>query len=314
MGSSEEYKSGGASQEGELQIRYYVLCLLDVLGQTGNLKEWSVLRPDGTLPSQAETAFRRSVNTVLYLRNQFKAVFARLADRTISDEEWAKAPPDKQAAFERYKKCRLEILAFSDTLVFYAPMRNDFGDVSAVPLHRMLAACATMMMLALARRIPLRGAITIGTGLEMGEADFYGPVLAEAHGLESKCAGYPRVLVSKEVMDFIQVQGGFSEDPTIEGLQARLNRLNAELICRDTDDLYIIDYLGESMCRLSMTTPSAPHVTEMVVALYRFASEERIRFKGLADKKLEERYSRLLEYIEPRLSNWGNSQIRGNFI
>jgi hypothetical protein len=186
----------GAIQQGHLQIRYYVVCLLDILGQSEKLKLWSDLPPDGTPPPQFVEAFRQTVGTVLYVRDKFKSIFATLEGCTISDEEWEKGTLAQQEAYKRYKACKLEIQTFSDTLVFYAAMRNDSGDISPLPLNRMLKACAMMMTIGLAeKKIALRGAITIGTGLEIGDKDFYGPALAEAHCLESKCADYPRVLV-----------------------------------------------------------------------------------------------------------------------
>lgn len=286
-------------------IGYYVVCLLDVLGQSEKLKEWSCLPPDGTLPPQAEEAIRQTVDTVRNLRRQFRNFFAQFEKCTISDEDWKRATLAEKVAYKRYKACTLEIMTFSDTLVFYAAMRNDSGDISPLPLNRMLKACATMMIVKLAERIPLRGAVTIGTGLEMGDKDFYGPALAEAHWLESKCAGYPRVLVSKKVVDFTQVQGGFSQDPRVDVNQAKMNRQSAELVCKDKDEQYIVDFLGKAMSSFVMATSSANQVKERVIALHQFASEELDRFKRLADKKHEERYSRLLQYIESRLPNWG---------
>jgi hypothetical protein len=162
-----------------------------------------------------------------------------------------------------------------------------------------------IMLTELARKVAIRGSVTVGLGLELTDNDLYGPVLAEAHRMESECAEHPRVLVSKEAVDFAQQTYGFSDDPRVDTRDATINRFSAGLICKDQEDgRHIVDFLGETMSSFILAMPFANGARTCVIALYQFASEERDEFKRLACKRLEERYSRLLQYIEPRLRYW----------
>lgn len=293
---------------GDLNAQYFAVCLLDVLGQTKRLQDWSQLPADGTITPAFEEALKKTVGTLANLRNHFKNLFEQLTVRTIPDDQWKYFTPDQRSVYYRTKDCDLKVLNFSDTFVFFAPMSNDHGDVMVVPIYRMLAACALTMLLGLATKVPLRGAITIGTGVDLGSDGFYGPALAEAHGLESKCASYPRIIVSDKVLQFLNLPQ-FTADSSIDAILGRKAGLAKKLICSDTDCFQIVDFLGEGVRTTLLEAAGAKAqgdsaIVKRVKMAYEFVLGEALTFEQAKDLKHLDRYERLRAYMESRLPAW----------
>ncbi|MHC4066258.1 MAG: hypothetical protein ACYSUI_17415, partial [Planctomycetota bacterium] len=166
------------TQRGEFALAYHAVCLIDVLGQKDNLAGWGDLPADGQLSQKHVQALKNTVGVVLDFQEHFESYFREVGQCAMPDL-LAALPPDKQELYWRITECALGIQQFTDTFVFYAPLRTAHGDVSVAPVYRMLGACCLAMQLSLAARTPVRGAITIGAGMELGERNFYGPALAE---------------------------------------------------------------------------------------------------------------------------------------
>ncbi|MCK4858689.1 MAG: hypothetical protein KAT58_12015 [candidate division Zixibacteria bacterium] len=67
--------------------------------------------------------------------------------------------------------------------------------------------------------------MTQHTVTEPAKNDFYGPALAEARYLESKCADYPQIVVANEAENLIQEEEGFSDNKIIEKSMAQIAAL-----------------------------------------------------------------------------------------
>ena len=148
-----------------------------------------------------------------------------------------------------------------------------------------------------------RGAISVGAGVEIEPGNFYGPALATAHALESEIAGYPRVVLSQETVDLVFRDSGFSLDPEIEFVSSAYQVQHIRpLVHKDMDDQMIVDFMGEE---LYSGVSTEPDVISAVGKAYHFAYSELSRYKAESNEKLAERYSRLVQYMEPRLSLWG---------
>jgi len=64
----------------------------------------------------------------------------------------------------------------------------------------------------------------------------------------------------------------------------------------------IVDFLGADIYSLVGTQPL---FRDLVRDAYRFTQSETKRFTAEGNSLLSERYSRLLEYMEPRVEKWG---------
>lgn len=91
----------------------------------------------------------------------------------------------------------------------------------------------------------LRGAITLG-GMYWPDSNnniTLGPGLIEAYKLEQEIAIYPRIIITKELFDYIGDQ--YESFPF-----GRRQRKMKDLICRDKDGMYFLDLLNENITRV----------------------------------------------------------------
>jgi hypothetical protein len=169
-------------------------------------------------------------------------------------------------------------------------------------MYSMLDTCCFMMFDSLADKTPFRGAITIGDGGVLKDDSFYGPALAEAHDLESKIAGYPRVLVSNKVRQFLSDESTYSDDPEIDKAMQSLANTCRSLICQDADGHWIVDFLGKGSAGIFRSTRDCVNIIKMA---YDFVGEQVEQFSQSGNAKLAGRYCVLKKYIESRLPLWG---------
>jgi hypothetical protein len=169
----------------------------------------------------------------------------------------------------------------------------------------MVHAAAHVMICGLAAGAPIRGAITLGVGVELEPNNFYGPALAEAHQLESEVAQYPRVVLSQEATHFAWGTAGFSNKPAVEETFKNFNLTERDFFWEDHDGEYVVDFLGE---RMQSVHAEAGLTFEPIKDAYRFAWHEEKRFEELQDSKHRDRYRRLREYMDARLPLWNLSR------
>ena len=287
--------------DGAWLVKDYVVCLLDVLNQKEHLNGWSKIPPDGILTPQFEDAMKKSVGRVQFVREQFEAYF-RQFELMQSSAAWL--PIYNLSVRQRFRECTLHTQQFSDTVIFYSPLVTKFGDENVESVCRILAACATIMMCALEKHIPLRGAVCIGPGLEFGKNDFYGPALAQAYELESKKAEYPRVVVSSELRDFLR-SGLFSKDSDVNQLNVFLAEYCEDLLWDDLDGQIIVDFMGKTFSEIvDEDGKIAPPFQKVVLETRNFVTSEADRFQQSGNEKLALRYRRLHEYIQSRADFW----------
>ena len=290
------------NQKKDYLIGNHVVAVLDVLGQQQKLQGWARLPEVLPLTTDYVKALKQTVGTVISFQEGFENFFCEFAAAERSQSLVGVLTPQQQAAAHRFKRCDLKRQQFADTFVFYAPIRNSAGDTSVIPLYGLLSACCMAMLFSLAAGVPVRGALAVGTGVEICKNNFYGPALAEAHHFENKVAEYPRIVVSDSTLAFSSMKKGFSDDEMVEKLMATLADVCRSFLCRDTDGMMIVDFLGAGM--RTLTEPPEQEVLRGVAKGYEFVCSEWKRFRDARDPKHALRYYRLKEYMESRLSNW----------
>ena len=289
------------SKGSDVVVRYYVVCIIDLLGQRQKLAGWSRLPADGKPTPDFMGAMKDSVGTVLWFREKFAEFFNEFEKTQLDTQQLNSLSPQQRKLFDRFRYSNLQIQQFADTFVFFAPIRNEHGDRTIEPVFRIVSACCMAMLLSLAAKMPLRGAISIGSGAQLQPGSLYGPALVTAHHLESEIAQFPRVVVDDELSRYLS-GSGYSDDPMIETLSLKLAETCRSFLCADSDNRFIVDFLGEASKGIS----GGP-IMDMVKPLYDFVRNEHDRFLQLGDQKLVERYAALLKYVTSRLPIWGVS-------
>jgi hypothetical protein len=279
---------------------YHAVCLIDVLGQKGNLSRWARLPDGGAVTPGLIDALKRTVGTVLTFRDMFIDFFKALGQCRMPGE-YAALSADQKEVYHRFKDCDVRVERFADAFVFSSQIGNAYGDASTNPFYRILGACCWAMLVSLAAKTPVRGAVTIGAGAVLEDGSFYGPALAEAHHLESEVADYPRIVVSDDVAMFLTDQGPYSDEPRISGLMRQMADASCSLVARDSDGLHIVDYLGRGAHDLYGGRDGVERAVPMACDFIR-AETERFRTEG--NSKLADRYAKVQQYFKPRLGLW----------
>jgi len=297
--------STGRNRREEFLFGHHVVCVLDLLGQKERLAKWAAIEgPDAV--SQLP-AIRQTVGAVLVFREMFQDLFEAFEKPTSITPLVERLSAEKQSIFAKHKACSLGTQQFSDTFVFYAPTAIGNEEVSATGLYRILAACCMTLGFAFAAKVPVRGGVSVGMGVELAENNFYGPALAEAHQIESKVAQWPRVVMAHSAINFIKCLIGRKCTDDFALITREMARVCGSLICAGRDELLMVDWLGKGFRRIVNAATLGQRMP--VDRAYDFVRTERKRFQADGNRKLATRYESLRDYIESRLGLWGMEPI-----
>jgi len=277
----------------------YVVALVDFLGQASELAKWDFAPGNADQSAQWFRAVQETVGRVIAWRGRFEECFrqGRAHGERFSQQFSEGQPVEPRQRFDEFRKTSLHTAHFSDTLIFYSPLQNEYGYWQVANVASMIATYGILMLEALAPKTVFRGAIEVGMLSQFPSGDPYGPSLAKAYYLEAKIADYPRIIVGPDVLSYLDAT---LRNPKTDG--AATSNRNVAAICRefitqDTDGCWIVDYLSEKLA--SPTTD--PALRQQVLGAARaFVQAELDRFAQAGDEKLVARYERLLAYFRSR--------------
>jgi len=294
-------------QNGEpMAVRYYIVCVIDVLGQSQELQKWKHLPTTAEEEAVFKSGLKKTRGTIDGLRDGIEEYFKSFVADPSSLQPVDAIERERFEISRRWSDVEFHLVQFSDTFLIYSPLANPHGDLNIRTLLGFLGACAMIMAIGLAGKVALRGALCVGTGLKVpGEShdQFYGPALAEAHYLESKVAQYPRIVVSSDILDLIYPKVDTSTVPLVN--IAHRNYLNScrSLVTKDGDGLYIVDFLGEFM-RENLQASAEGDWRRVISSLEEFVDGQFEFFQKQGNLVLGPRFGRLKTYIESRITNW----------
>jgi hypothetical protein len=285
-----------SSKERILKIRPFVVCFLDVMGQKDKLKGWE--NPPTKSPSKE---YRQSLDETLgrvkFVREAFQCYYEDDENYFYSrmNDTLSKINIDPK----ELSQPTLNFQKFSDSTLFFAQLMDDEKQCFCFyPVWLCFKACVQVIPVLLSDKIVIRGGLHIGMGAELGENDFYGPALGEAYKLESECAIYPRVAISKDLVDFLDDEIWNSPTTIQEELNVYFRNELKRMITKDSEGQYMLDYLGADF--YASIVDVKDHSPEKKA--YEFICKERDRFAK--NEKLGPRYQKLVEYWESRRENW----------
>ncbi len=275
-------------------LGYHLVAYLDVQGQRDRFRELQLPKN----PEEAATVgevLRQTAGFVLDLRQAF-------------DEQFESFAAGATGMMRRHTQgpVRPRFVGFSDSFVASVPLRTDSGDL--LPIVRVfsaLSAAAVVMLMSISSKHPLRGGIDVGLATEIGPQEIYGAALESAYVLESKHAGYPRVVIGDALWGYFRAEFARFQaqtTPVGQALAAITERMMG-LIATDTDGKQILDYLGATM--VQHAGPGGGQKDVLVRRAYQFVLAEQKRVVEANDSKLIPRYEAFRRYVESRLPLWG---------
>jgi hypothetical protein len=292
-GPSDRRVDFGAPENGA-KYGLWGVAFLDLLGYSEELMATDVLPP----PSKAEALemFRIPVNRRLSLLAGPKVTLDAAATATRSDPA---NTPDEKRLRELFGHARIATTGFSDCL-FLETLLEGVDKAPMKALSDLVIATTLTVVNHLAIRSPIRGGIDIAPGLWILD-HVHTAAKAKAVALE-KCAGYPRILVGDRFRAYIAEALETPDGPTSLGVHRRLATMLDGLIFDDPLDPAGhprgIDFLGKNFREL------VPFDKEMVRSIWHFAQESCERFKKANRPKEQQKYERLIAYVESRLPTW----------
>jgi len=308
----------GYKQKKYMEWKNYIVCLVDILGQSRKLDElgsiWWETKDSGDVAEKKSKRIaeltKETYGEVKYFRKLFSDSFNVLKTFILKDPKMDTLSPVERAVVTEMATDICTIRSFSDMIVFYAPLNFADDLLTRFRIAAMLYACVCVLIVEFKSGTFFRGGIEIGAGTELGNGDIYGPVLGEAHRLEEKVAVYPRIVIGKRLNESIQNEG--QESDKGEFLNSVLARVKKDLfkdICRDDDGQIIVDYLGEGAAELNQSNQSqysraCSFVQEGMAKVKDKINEHRKN----GEKDLVERYERLLAYYQSRMKYWTGNQ------
>jgi len=285
----------------KMNIGYYAVCFIDVLGQQDRLR---VLRglPDQTDAAQMAAfvqALEGTYGVVSGTRKLFLNFFKSYSAERRTDVSALTAEQRKQ--YSKMTNNPIHTASFSDSVLAFTSLADHDNKVPVSGLYGFIAAACSTTLLSLTAGHPVRGGIDIGIGMEIEEGEIYGPCLSRAYTLESRISQYPRIVVGQECLNYLNVTLRQEPKDVYAQVAIEIARGCLDLLTVDNDGNAIVDYLGKafkSSIAHSLDPRTVKDAFENVIRL-----SEECRRTG--DTKLAFRYTLLRNYFQHRLGEWG---------
>ncbi|MBN1546937.1 MAG: hypothetical protein JW902_09780 [Syntrophaceae bacterium] len=289
-------------EKADYDYNLYFVCLFDLLGQRKKLKDWECHPKTYEEFNKAIVAIRDSAITISVYR---KVLQQWMKESTCLFKEYIqKMNPETYEEIVKELSPTVRIQQFSDTFVLLAPAirysQQGFNKIEFVQLEHIFQMCSYLIIHSLVLENPIRGGITVGTGIWIDDHWFYGPALAEAYRLEKEVAQYPRFVISDSVFKlFDKGTEIFRATPDILDIIKFYNCKN--YLVKDDDGCWILDFLGTQIQKIFS------NMNQEVLKAYDFVEKCSQIFRDC--KKLGPRYSQLQKYMIDRLQLWDPQSI-----
>ncbi|MBI5184737.1 MAG: hypothetical protein HZA01_03300 [Nitrospinae bacterium] len=287
------------ANKNDLTFQHYLIVFLDILGQRRTLREIKDLPTNENEKEIFLDKIRKTVGKVDVLRNTFRDFFNASNSHVPNT---GLVPPEHREEFIASQKSEAYFYGFSDSIIVAVPLMNNDENCTAINgVYSALVATCGIGFVSLAATIALRAGLDIGIGTKIEGHEIYGPALERAHFIESNLAEYPRFVVGKELINYLLGVENQQCNTRLGVMAKGMAKLCKEMIIRDTDGRFMLDFMGEKSKEAADDSINAK-----VVKLARdFVVSQHQKYVNDENEKLASRYFRLLKYINSREKIWG---------
>ena len=161
----------------------------------------------------------------------------------------------------------------------------------------------------LAQGHAIRGGIEFGLGAEL-DGQVYGGALAEAYRLESNVARWPRIVIGRACVEYLNHLQESIRERKLDTLGDSYAAAMALKGCgafleRDREGYYMLDVLGEYVIEQCKRT--RPHFEKVITDAHDVVRQKRDDFRQKGNQKLIDRYEALIAYFERKRPIWQGS-------
>jgi hypothetical protein len=282
-----------------LLFQNYLIVFLDILGQRNILREIKDLPTNDNDKEIFLDKIRKTIGKVHKLRSAFQSFFD---DSNAHVPNSDLVPPEHRQEFLLARKSEVYYYGFSDSIIVAVPLMSNDENYTAMNgvCSALLATCG-IGFLSLAATITLRAGLDVGVGTRIEGQEIYGPALERAYYIESNLAEYPRFVLGKELISYLYSIENQKCQTRLGIVAKNMARLCRELIIRDTDGRYMLDFMGKRYKEAADNSIDA----KVVKLAYDFVVSQNQKYMQEENEHLASRYYRLLQYVNSRKKNWG---------
>ena len=287
----------------DLRFANYAVCYIDLLGQRDALKGQALLPDDHDTPDGREkliSTLKKSIGSIVSLQESSEQF---IKGSEIETDLFDHIPSEHISLAKKMRKSIVQVQRWSDGLMLYTPLTDtDHFPISSI--SDLIVQAGALCYLGLAKGSPLRGGIEIGWAVELHEKELYGSAVARSYELENYVAGYPRIVLGNDLMDYIisLTRAG------AESIEYRYQKNRAEMclnyISLDTDGRPFINYLGENYVH----DISGKNNSAIYGAARKYIVDQLAEHRKTQNTKLAFRYTHLLQFFD----NFSESQVEGS--
>lgn len=291
------------SNTDSISFGYYLVALVDVLNQKEDLRALSTFPQNPSKESRFIEAAKRTVGVIEKVRSAFGGFFDAYQDVVSMDYSLPDLSDEQRKVVDAINTRESpHFQMFSDTMIIYQGVLDRNKKPSPRPVYTFFGVCMSVMLASLASRVAIRGGVDVGLGSECWEGEIYGPVLANAHHLESKVAQYPRIVLGAGLVSYLRSFLEPRKDNVLGDWNKTIAEICLEMIMVDPKGVPCLDYLGMG-ARRAFTT-AADGISKDIERALVFITSEHDRFQDAGNEKLALRYGELRAYWESRSKLW----------
>lgn len=278
----------------EIHFTKFAVLLVDVLSQRSQMASMS------KLPEKREDfpfflkGARETVGNVI----GFRELLQNYVEGFASSASLPTPPgmtPEMLVRAQQLRTSMIQTQSFSDTTLLYMRLPDDVA-TGMKSLYGLVLGAAFAHAAFLASKVAVRGAIAIGVGTDDAfHEELYGPVLAEAHQIETEVAKYPRIVVSAEFVKYIDLVSGRTAVDVQTQYSAGVAKEIREMIVKDADEQYVLNFLSPKLRAIVDGVPL--RWADVVQRARGFALASLRQFQKAKDPKLTGRYEQLLRFF-----------------
>lgn len=291
-------------EDDELQFGYWFVAFFDLLG----IRERYLATDRFPTNGDEVAALRENLKNSMGVVQKMRAHLARFQagmNYPGRDERLKALPPNVRAEANALWQVRAIKVNVSDAIMLACPLAPDDAHFPLRGIYDAFHACATLMLISLADGHPIRGGLDVGTGVLDG-GELFGAAPVKAYILESKLAGYPRLLVGDTLVARLVAARDGAASPGLRGqVEPGVADLLLGFLKRDTDGRWIVDYAGPTFRTTAAGVPGAAGLIDSALAFARNQRDEFAQRKDDAGAKLAGRYRALVRYLESSAPSHG---------
>lgn len=281
------------NKEDVLWARNYCVGFIDILGHKVSIGEHELVPKDKALHESFQADLRKTLNPLLWLKKTSDHFLALLANNKI-DHEYPGASPEIIESIRKLAVTNTKRIHWSDGVIMYSAF-DETNQIRAInSIYDIIGSLGFLMLDGLARGYPIRGGLEIGWGVEE-DGNLYGKAVCSAYELESCIAGYPRVVIGRNLLSYLLSLAKSPRSTPEHNYDIDLAKECLDAIEADEDGVPIVHFLGKPF-------RGGNNLEEAFAIGYKHASSfvisEKSKFQSIGDNKLHKRYLQLENYFK----------------